>query len=173
MTGVKRNREGQHGFSLAELMVVVAIVGLLGVVGTPGLLGMKAKSSVRSDARDVLSAFKKAQTEAVKRSQSVCILFNSDAGTAAAGAYTLFVDNGAGTNANNETLDPGEPVLGVQSLRPGNSFANIGFGGNPGYNSRGLPLNGNVGSVDIRSTTTPLAFTLSLSNAGFVKSKVK
>lgn len=158
----------QNGFSLIELIVVLAILAIMGTFGTPKLLAMKVKSGLRADTRDVYSTFKQAQTEAIKRSESVCILFD----TPNAGNYTVFLDNGGATGtgtANNATKDGDEIDLFVKHLHPGGSFTNIGFGGNPGFNSRGLPLIGNVGSVQLQSTGTTLAMQLSLSNAGFVK----
>ena len=161
------SRHTCHGFSLVELMVVLAIVGIIAGFGTPALLSMKAKSSVRADARDVYSTFRHAQSEAVKRSESLCIIFD----VPAAGDYTVFLDNGAGVvaNANNATKDGGEAILSVNRLRPGSSFAGNTFSGNPGFTARGLPLAGNFGSIQIHGST--LKMELSLSNAGFIKSR--
>ncbi len=151
----------RNGFSLVELMIVVAIIGLIAVFGTPALLSMKAKSNVRADARDVYSTLKYIQSEAVKRSDSICVLFNTPSG----GDYTVFIDN-----KDNGTQDGGEATLDVKNLRPGSSF-----GINSGwlkacFNARGLPVNTVQGSVDI--TSSALQMKLSLSNAGFIKSTV-
>ena len=155
-----------HGFSLVELLVVVAIVGIIAGFGTPALLSMKAKSSVRADARDVYSTFRHAQSEAVKRSESICILFN----VPSAGEYTVFLDNGAGGGtANNALRETGETILSVNRLRPGSSFAGNTFTGNPGFTARGLPLKGDFGSIEIHGSA--LKMELSLSNAGFIKSR--
>ena len=147
-------------------MVVIAIVGIIAGFGTPALLSMKAKSSVRADARDVFSTFRHAQSEAVKRSVSVCIIFNKPL----TGEYKVFLDNGVGTNANNAVQDPGEETLSVNRLRSGSSFAGITFTSNPGFNARGLPLGGKIGSVEIHSSA--LQMKLSLSIAGNIKTTV-
>ena len=160
------SRHTCHGFSLVELLVVVAIVGIIAGFGTPALLSMKAKSSVRADARDVYSTFRHAQSEAVKRSESICILFN----VPSAGEYTVFLDNGAGGGtANNALRETGEGILSVNRLRPGSSFAGSTFTGNPGFTARGLPLKGDFGSIEIHGSA--LKMELSLSNAGFIKSR--
>ena len=160
------SRHTCHGFSLVELMVVLAIVGIIAGFGTPALLSMKAKSSVRADARDVYSTFRHAQSEAVKRSESICILFN----VPSAGEYTVFLDNGAGGGtANNALRETGETILSVNRLRPGSSFAGNTFTGNPGFTARGLPLKGDFGSIEIHGSA--LKMELSLSNAGFIKSR--
>jgi len=161
-----------HGFSLVELLVVIAIVGIIAGFSTPALLSMKAKSSLRADARDVYSTFRYAQGEAVKRSVSVCIIFNDPS----TGEYKVFLDNGAGTKANNAVQDTGEGTLSVNRLRSGSSFAGINFKDaalnpvNPGFNARGLPLGGKIGSVEIHSSA--LKMKLSLSVAGNIKTTV-
>ena len=160
------SRHTCHGFSLVELLVVVAIVGIIAGFGTPALLSMKAKSSVRADARDVYSTFRHAQSEAVKRSESICILFN----VPSAGEYTVFLDNGAGGGtANNALRETGETILSVNRLRPGSTFAIDPLGWNPGFTARGLPLANKIGSVEIHGSA--LKMKLSLSNAGFIKSR--
>ena len=103
----------RNGFSLVELMVVVAIVGIIAGLGTPVLLSMKAKSLVRADARDVYSTFRHAQAEAVKRSASVCVIFDQPS----TGEYKVFLDNGAGALASNAVQDAGEQTLSVKRLR--------------------------------------------------------
>ena len=72
--------DNPKGFSLIELLVVIVIIGLIAVIGTPQLLSMRTKSSLRADARDVHSAYRKAQTEAIKRSEDACLVISEDAG---------------------------------------------------------------------------------------------
>lgn len=152
-----RNRKG---FSLVELVVVIALISIIAGFSTPALLSMRAKSNVRADARDVYTTFKYVQSEAVKRSVNIRIVFNSPA----AGDYTVFIDDD-----NDATLDAGELTLSVNSLRSGSSFITNTFANNPGFNARGLPLT-TQGSVQIQSSA--LTMQLSLSNAGFIKSTV-
>ena len=156
------------GFTLVEVLVVVAIIGIIATISTPNLLSIRQKYRVRADARDVHSALRHAQTEAVKRSVSVGITF--DPGTS---EYTLFLDNGSGLNANNVQKDTDEQELSINHLRKESSFADITF---PkiaaGFSSRGLPLTDGTGSLEIRSSSTSvLAFELTLNNAGAVKSE--
>jgi len=156
----------RNGFSLVELMVVIAILAIIAGFSTPMLLSMRAKSSVRADARDVYSAFRHAQSEAVKRSENVSIFLDQTNGK-----FTVFVDNGAGGGtADNDLHDGDEPILTDNQLRASSSFSGISPAAwKPGFNARGLPLSGQ-GSVIIQSSA--LKMKLSLSNAGFINPEV-
>lgn len=163
-----------RGFSLIELIVIIAMIAIIAAVGTPAFLSMKAKSSVRADARDVYSTFKHAQSEAVKRSDNVCIEFNKPS----TNEYRVFVDNGVDfsvtphvtfpAKAGNSTWD-NEEVIAVHKLNPGSSFFIKSSWDKAAFNSRGLPATAQ-GSVEVRSSV--LSFELSLSNSGILRSQV-
>jgi type II secretion system protein H len=146
-----RNR--QQGFSLIELLVVIGIAAIIAAIGIPSLLGIRDRSNLRESASDVMSAFKKAQAEAVKRNSSVGVIFG-------ARTCTTFIDDGTGGGIEkNVILDGAEETVSVTTLQLGNSFNNNTFpavnGGqkNIEFNSRGLPafIGGqtSVGSIDI------------------------
>jgi type IV fimbrial biogenesis protein FimT len=68
-----------HGFSLIELLVVMAIMGLLFGLGFPGFMGWIRNSQVRTVAESLQNGLSLAQTESVRRNQSVVFSFTNDA----------------------------------------------------------------------------------------------
>jgi prepilin-type N-terminal cleavage/methylation domain-containing protein len=78
----------QQGFSLVELAVTIAIAAVIAAIVIPFGLSMRQRYQLRAAATDVMSTFKRAQSEAVKRNARVAI-------TILAGTFTVFLDNGA------------------------------------------------------------------------------
>lgn len=64
---------GQHGFSMGELIVVVAIIAVLGAIGTPMLLSALQASKVQAGAEEVAAALNGARQLALDRNESVCV----------------------------------------------------------------------------------------------------
>jgi type IV fimbrial biogenesis protein FimT len=60
-----------RGFTLVELMVVIAIVGVLAVIAQPSFTRMLAKQRTRSAASGLQLSLVKARSEAVKRNASI------------------------------------------------------------------------------------------------------
>lgn len=141
---IEGSKSTERGFSLMELCVVVALSAIIFGIAIPNLIGMRARYKLRSSAVDVLTAFKMARTEAVKRNVPVGIAIT----TTGTGSCTVFVDdgnNGAGgvivANRGNMLQDPNEKVLFVTTPQNSNSLLNNTFTGNPEYNPGGMMAN--------------------------------
>jgi len=160
---------GQKGFSMMELVVIISIIGVISAIAIPNLMSMRSRSTVRSDARDVASFFRLAQTVAIKRNTTVGILFDNPS----AGRYLIFSDDDA-----DGTQDFGEFTTHSRALNTKCVFANSSFpGGTPGYDSRGRPTrNGAIatagGRIDILSTSADVRYRINVSIAGKINVQV-
>ena len=65
------------GFTLIEMMVVLAIIGILLMIGTPLFSQFVANSRIRAAAEAFANAVAQARTEAIKRNQPVEFLISS------------------------------------------------------------------------------------------------
>lgn len=68
---LKRHHRAGRGFSLIELLVVVAIIGLTTALAAPGLRTWSANAQTRSTGSTMASALRMTQAEAVKSYQPV------------------------------------------------------------------------------------------------------
>ena len=95
------------GFSLVEMMVVVAILVIIAGIATPILLNDLPEMNLKSAARDIFSAMMRAKAEALRRGGYVTLLFNPGGNS-----YVLFYDNGDGGGiAHNGIIDGAEAVI--------------------------------------------------------------
>ncbi|MFH1991002.1 MAG: GspH/FimT family pseudopilin [Pseudomonadota bacterium] len=71
----------QAGFTLLELLVVIAVIGIMAAIAVPNFLGYLPKYRLRSAARDLYSNLHLVKMSAIKSNASWAIVFNVDAGT--------------------------------------------------------------------------------------------
>lgn len=82
MTVIRDNK----GFSLPEVMTVVAIIGVMSAVAVPPFLSWLSNKGIQSAARALYGNMKKAQSLAVKQNRNCAVTFNGTSG------YTVYVD---------------------------------------------------------------------------------
>ncbi len=112
--------ENGRGFTLVELMVVIAVIAIMATVATPALLGSLPGLRVNGAARQVLTDLRYTRTLAVEKGANA--YFDLDAG----GTYTLGVD----LNDDGDILDTGETVSTVDLDGATYGYRDITFGTN-------------------------------------------
>jgi type IV fimbrial biogenesis protein FimT len=112
-----------RGFTLIELMVVIALLGVLASLVAPSFKGALARRAVLAAASDVASDLRLARSEAAKRSSFVTVCRSTDTATCAAKGswhtgWIMFLDrNGDGVkDAADEVLRVHQELAGIQSL---------------------------------------------------------
>jgi prepilin-type N-terminal cleavage/methylation domain-containing protein len=93
MTILKKN----EGFSLSEVLTVVAIIGIMSAIAIPSMMAWLSNKGLQSAARELYSNMKKAQSLAVKQNRNCAVTFNGTAG------YTVYIDAATPWNASAAT----------------------------------------------------------------------
>lgn len=100
----------RKGFTLMELMVVIAIMSILTAISVPSIGPWLASHRLSSSARDIYSMMQLARLRAVKENSNVFFSFNSS-------GYSAFVDNGSGGGTANDSIQNGaEPTVYSRSF---------------------------------------------------------
>ena len=166
----KTNCHKQAGFTMVELMIVIAVIAILTAIAVPNIISWLPNYRAKAAARDVISNFQKAKMEAVKRNRDVIIQFTPGAYAASGqvGSYQIFVDDGSGGGIAGDGIQNGaERVLAQVNMPKNVSLYTTSFAGDTtGYNSRALPWK--LGSVEIRNNKSRY-YRARLSVAGNVK----
>lgn len=92
------------GFSLIELMVVLAIATILSMLAVPSFAGLFGQMRVTIGVNDFFSAVNAARSEALSRGIRVDMVPNAN--NQWASGWTVFVDSDA-----DQTVDAGETIV--------------------------------------------------------------
>jgi type IV fimbrial biogenesis protein FimT len=121
------------GFTLLELIIIIAILAITVAIAVPGLSAMISNNRIASNASDFASALQLAKAEAVARVNSVIVCKKNAASTGciAGGDWSqgwiVFSDD----NGNGGVDAPGEAILLVHEALN----ARITFGGTSGVDT--------------------------------------
>ncbi len=124
-TASHRNR----GFTVVELMIVIAVLALLTAAALPTFRDLMARNRVTTAANDLLSAFLLARSEAVKRERRVVVQRTGSDWK----SWQVFVDKNS-----NGSRDTDEALLAEGAAGSGLSLATVGnLGTSVTYTPRG------------------------------------
>jgi len=149
----------EKGFTLFELLIVLAIVTVIAAIAVPTVMRNIPRYKLKAAARTLVDDFQRAKIEAVKRNCDVQIQFTPASYTPA---------GGAGSYKIVDTSNPSPPLLSRKMPQYVTLYSSS-FGGTTGYTSQGLPIGGlgGCGSVFLRNNQSTY-YRLALSIAGNV-----
>jgi type II secretion system protein H len=77
---VRISSNGQRGFTLIELVSVVAIIGVIAAMAVPNFLSYTPKLRVKAEARDIVSQLRLARSMAIAERRPYGVHFNEGVG---------------------------------------------------------------------------------------------
>jgi type IV fimbrial biogenesis protein FimT len=139
---IRQYAQDKAGFSLAELMVVIALIGALSAIALPSLLGNLPEKRLKNAARNLYSDMQRARLQAVKENNSVTVTFNTNAKT-----YSYPVkEGGATTTRTRNLIEYGDVQFGCAGVTYWNDKANTvpdsGITGNITFSRTGTATSG-------------------------------
>ncbi len=151
-----RRSAAEAGFSVAELVVVIAVIGILSVMTIPAFVRYYQAAAARADVQTVVTMFNQARELAVRQNDSVCVTFPS------ASQMALRLSTCAGA----VWTGTGTDSVGNINLPPGFT---IGPLNNVTFNYLGAA--GSVATYTMTNSTTSATSTIAIALTGRVTSQ--
>lgn len=129
------------GFTLIELIVVVALVAILTVIATPPLQSMVRNNRAAAQANQLVSALHIARSEAITRGASISLCARADSGSGCSSGradwtqgwlvFSDFAGTGSYSSPQDEVLQVFPPLSSDSTLEPqqGSQIITFGAGG--------------------------------------------
>lgn len=103
-----------RGFTLPELLAVVAIISILGAVAAPSMSSLIANQRVRSAGSELLQSLTRARSEAIKRNMEVSL--NPASGTTWQGGWRIPNPSDTGNPIEVHGAVPGATITGPTTV---------------------------------------------------------
>jgi len=141
------------GFTLAELVMVIAVIGILAVMAVPSFLSYYRAAGLKSGAQQVVTLINQARELAIKENGNVCVTLPS----ATQMSYRL------GSCAGSAWVGAGTDATGAINLPPDITIA-MTAGANPIFNYVGSALP--AATYTLTYTQTGATLTVSVAASG-------
>lgn len=142
----------KDGFTLIELMIVIAIIAILSAIVVPNYISHRNNQQVTRAAREIYSVLQDAKMKAINENTSIIVLFS--AGVGSSGTYRVFEDIN-----NDDAFDAVQDrEISSGQMPPGITMADIDFSGDAQatFNHMGMPMRSNgamdFGSVEVSNS---------------------
>lgn len=150
---VKGTKKRQKGFTLIEVIIVIAIIGILSAIAVPNFLSWLPNMRLKAASRDLYSHMMRAKMEAIKSNTPTLFNFTSGTGSpCTGGAYTF--TNSAGTIVN--TSMDNDVCLSTPSFFPS------------GFSPKGT-ASGAMGSIELTHPSSTKTYTITQTKAGGIR----
>ncbi|WP_226936202.1 GspH/FimT family protein [Janthinobacterium sp. GW458P] len=117
-----RKQPPRAGYTLLELLAVLAIAALLAAAALPSLQQLLARQQVRAAATDLFSAIELTRAQAMARGRRVLLMPAGDGGTDWRTGWLVFIDSNT-----NLVFDDGDELLFRQGPLPAGITAQFAF----------------------------------------------
>jgi type II secretion system protein H len=141
-------RSDSRGFTLAELMVVVAILGILAVLAAPTLFSYIQTSALQAGARELATAINLGRQLAIARNTTVCVEVTGTNIRLRTGGCLGTIWTGPATDSTGliKVSDPGTLQI---STTANAVFTNLGAASTPGIYTVRNPVDSKTRTVTV------------------------
>ena len=138
MHQMRHKHTSRHGFTLAELLIVIALISIITSIAIPAFLSWLPNIRINSSSRDLYGVFTRARTEAARRGKNCYVVFNQTI-NGKNNVYVAYIDNNS-----NRKFDAGtDTTISVLADWPAQVLFDATKGGGDGLtfaaNDDGLP----------------------------------